>query len=125
MKAVLKKVLGLSLLAIASIAAAQSKFPDGSIKMIVPFAPGGGVDSAARLIAKQMQSNLNVIILVEYHRIKMMKMILKTTNIEKGCFTLPEKVLPHSAALPLHRSVGKATKTRPPRRSSKKKSKKK
>ena len=47
MKAVLKKVMGLSLLAIASIAAAQSKFPDGSIKMIVPFAPGGGVDSAA------------------------------------------------------------------------------
>jgi len=65
MKAVLKKVLGLSLLAIASIAAAQSKFPDGSIKMIVPFAPGGGVDSAARLIAKQMQSNLNVTIVVE------------------------------------------------------------
>jgi tripartite-type tricarboxylate transporter receptor subunit TctC len=33
--------------------------------MVVPFAPGGGVDSAARLIAKQMQSNLNVNIVVE------------------------------------------------------------
>ena len=33
--------------------------------MIVPFAPGGGVDSAARLIAKQMQANLNVAIVVE------------------------------------------------------------
>ena len=65
MKAVLKKVLGLSLVAMASVAAAQSKFPDGPIKMVVPFAPGGGVDSAARLIAKQMQSNLNVSIVVE------------------------------------------------------------
>lgn len=65
MKVVLKKVLGLSLVAMTSIAAAQSKFPDGPIKMIVPFAPGGGVDSAARLIAKQMQSNLNVNIVVE------------------------------------------------------------
>ena len=65
MKAVLKKVLGLSLVTMASVAAAQSKFPDGPIKMIVPFAPGGGVDSAARLIAKQMQSNLNVNIVVE------------------------------------------------------------
>ncbi|NDF44815.1 MAG: tripartite tricarboxylate transporter substrate binding protein, partial [Betaproteobacteria bacterium] len=37
MKAVLKKVLGLSLVAMTSIAAAQSKFPDGPIKMIVPF----------------------------------------------------------------------------------------
>ena len=33
--------------------------------MIVPFAPGGGVDNAARLIAKQMQTNLNVTVLVE------------------------------------------------------------
>ena len=65
MKAVLKKVLGLSLVAMASVAAAQNKFPDGPIKMVVPFAPGGGVDSAARLIAKQMQSNLNVSIVVE------------------------------------------------------------
>ena len=47
MKAVLKKVLVLSLVAMASVAAAQNKFPDGHIKMVVPFAPGGGVDSAA------------------------------------------------------------------------------
>ena len=65
MKSVLKNMLSLGLLTIASIAAAQGKFPEGTIKMIVPFAPGGGVDNAARLIAKQMQTNLNVTFVVE------------------------------------------------------------
>ena len=48
----------ITLTSIASIAGAQGKFPDGTLKVIVPFAPGGGVDNAARLIAKQMQANL-------------------------------------------------------------------
>lgn len=48
-----------------SVASAQSKFPEGPIKMIVPFAAGGGVDSAARLVAKQLGTNLNVPVIVE------------------------------------------------------------
>ena len=60
-----KKLLCLVLASIGLAVSAQSKFPDGTIKMIVPFAPGGGVDSAARLIARQMQTNLNVTIVVE------------------------------------------------------------
>ena len=44
---------------------AQAKFPEGPLKLIVPFAAGGGVDNAARLIAKQMQANLNVPVVVE------------------------------------------------------------
>ena len=43
----------------------SNKFPDHPIKMIVPFAPGGGVDSAARLVARQMQVRLGVPIVVE------------------------------------------------------------
>jgi tripartite-type tricarboxylate transporter receptor subunit TctC len=39
--------------------------PQGPIKLIVPFAPGGGVDTAARLIARQLQSNLGVSVIVE------------------------------------------------------------
>ena len=35
------------------------------IKMVVPFAAGGGVDSAARLLAKQLGTNLNVAVIVE------------------------------------------------------------
>jgi tripartite-type tricarboxylate transporter receptor subunit TctC len=60
-----KKMLSIALLTATAFASAQTKFPDGTIKLIVPFAAGGGVDNAARLIAKQMQSNLNVPILVE------------------------------------------------------------
>jgi tripartite-type tricarboxylate transporter receptor subunit TctC len=48
-----------------SVASAQSKFPEDPIKMIVPFAAGGGVDSAARLVAKQLGTNLNVPVIVE------------------------------------------------------------
>jgi tripartite-type tricarboxylate transporter receptor subunit TctC len=46
-------------------ALAQGKFPDAPIKLIVPFAPGGGVDSAARLIGRQLQADLGVTVVVE------------------------------------------------------------
>lgn len=65
MISITKKLLYLTLMTAAVTAFAQGKFPDGNIKMIVPFAPGGGVDNAARLIAKQMQTNLNVSVIVE------------------------------------------------------------
>ena len=65
MISLIKQLLSLALLTAAAFASAQSKFPDGTIKLIVPFAAGGGVDNAARLIAKQMQANLNVSVVVE------------------------------------------------------------
>ena len=43
----------------------QTKFPDGPIKFVVPFAAGGGVDTAARLIAKQLATNLGVAVIVD------------------------------------------------------------
>ena len=61
----MKKILSVVLLTAAGFASAQPKFPDGTIKLIVPFAAGGGVDNAARLLAKQMQANLNVSMVVE------------------------------------------------------------
>jgi tripartite-type tricarboxylate transporter receptor subunit TctC len=57
--------LALALAAACTLASAQGKYPEGPIKMVVPFAPGGGVDSAARLIARQLQSQLNVTVIVE------------------------------------------------------------
>ena len=65
MKPILSKFLIFISLTISSFAFSQGKYPDNSIKLIVPFAPGGGVDSAARLIAKQMQALLNCNIIVE------------------------------------------------------------
>ena len=62
-----RRALAVALLAmgVSAGALAQGKFPEGPIRMIVPFAPGGGVDSAARLIAKQLGTNLNVPVVVE------------------------------------------------------------
>jgi tripartite-type tricarboxylate transporter receptor subunit TctC len=60
-------ITGLALAAVGTAPAlAQSgKFPDNMIKIIVPFAAGGGVDSAARLLARQLQTDLNVNVVVD------------------------------------------------------------
>lgn len=54
--------LGLSLTAPAQ---AQGKFPEGTLKLVVPFAAGGGVDQAARLLGRQLQTDLGVSVIVE------------------------------------------------------------
>lgn len=54
--------LGLSLMAPAF---AQGKFPEGTLKLVVPFAAGGGVDQAARLLGRQLQTDLGVSVIVE------------------------------------------------------------
>jgi len=38
----------------------ESKFPSHAIHIIVPFAPGGGVDTLARLIAERIQTKSGV-----------------------------------------------------------------
>ncbi|MBL8377879.1 MAG: tripartite tricarboxylate transporter substrate binding protein [Burkholderiales bacterium] len=65
MKQVQRCLIAVGMFALAGAAAAQGKFPDGPVKMIVPFAPGGGVDGAGRLIARQLQAGLNVPVVVE------------------------------------------------------------
>ncbi len=65
MNRITRRALTLALLALGGSALAQGKFPDGPLKLIVPFAPGGGVDGAARLLARQLGTNLNVPVIVE------------------------------------------------------------
>ena len=50
--------LALALAAALAPAAAQAAYPDGTIKMIVAYAPGGGTDITARLIAPYMEKYL-------------------------------------------------------------------
>jgi tripartite-type tricarboxylate transporter receptor subunit TctC len=46
-------------------AAAQAKFPSQTIRLIVPFAAGGGVDAYARIIAQAIKEKRNVDMIIE------------------------------------------------------------
>lgn len=63
----LKQLVALAVLGACGLspALAQGKFPDGIIKLVVPFAAGGGVDQAARLLGRQLQTDLGVPVIVD------------------------------------------------------------
>ena len=53
-------------LALASPALAQTgAFPNRPVRIVVPFAPGGGVDAVARTIAQRLQEKLGASVVVE------------------------------------------------------------
>jgi tripartite-type tricarboxylate transporter receptor subunit TctC len=58
------KIIFLAVLVIAmsnaSFALAQSDYPNRQIEFIVPFAPGGPADTAARIVQPQLSANLGV-----------------------------------------------------------------
>ena len=54
---------GLAMLAAPS--AAQNAYPSRNIRMIVPYPPGGTTDLLGRLIADQIKTGLNAIVVVE------------------------------------------------------------
>ena len=40
-------------------------YPNRTIRIVVPFVPGGGVDTLARMFAEKMQPKLGVTVIVE------------------------------------------------------------
>ena len=62
----MKKLLGIAFTTLFAVTAlAQAPYPARSITMVVGFAPGGGTDTASRIIAKKLGENLGQNVLVE------------------------------------------------------------
>jgi tripartite-type tricarboxylate transporter receptor subunit TctC len=55
----------LATLAVPAVALAQPRFPDRPLRLIVPFAPGGGTDSTARIVAQGLSERLGQPVAVE------------------------------------------------------------
>jgi tripartite-type tricarboxylate transporter receptor subunit TctC len=58
---------GMLLTSMAGVALAQgaANYPDRPVRMIVPFSPGGGTDSIARLLAQKLNERWNQPVIVE------------------------------------------------------------
>lgn len=54
-----------ALLAACAGGEAQAAYPDRIIKIVVPFAPGGGTDVVARTLAQEMSKDLGVSVIIE------------------------------------------------------------
>jgi tripartite-type tricarboxylate transporter receptor subunit TctC len=64
------RVMATALVAIAisatsATAQPQDKFPSRTIRIVVPFAAGGGVDVLARLLAERMAPKMGVNVIIE------------------------------------------------------------
>jgi tripartite-type tricarboxylate transporter receptor subunit TctC len=65
MKTILAAALALCLAPFAAHAQSADKYPEKPIRIVVPFAPGGSVDTLGRLLAQRMNEGWGVPVLVE------------------------------------------------------------
>src|SRR5689334_12064102 len=65
MKAKILLLLSALAIVIGGPALAQDKYPSKPVKIIVPYAPGGGTDITARLFGDQMKNSLGQQFVVE------------------------------------------------------------
>jgi hypothetical protein len=70
MKKIVAKVLavvmfGISSIGVVSAQGAQKEFPSKTMKIVVPYAPGGSTDLLARIMAKAVGEKLGQTIIVE------------------------------------------------------------
>ena len=65
MKACLAGALALCLAPLPAFAQSADKYPEKPIRIVVPFAPGGSVDTLGRLLAQRMQENWGQTVVIE------------------------------------------------------------
>ena len=65
MKAFIRCTIGLGLWILSILPAAAEDFPNQVIKLVVPFAAGGGVDVVARIVAPKLAETLGGNVIVE------------------------------------------------------------
>jgi tripartite-type tricarboxylate transporter receptor subunit TctC len=65
MRARLIAALALCLVPFAALGQSADKYPEKTIRIIVPFAPGGSVDTLGRLLAQRMQEGWGQTVVVE------------------------------------------------------------
>lgn len=65
MKAILAAALAFCLAPFAAHAQSADKYPEKPIRIVVPFAPGGSVDTLGRLLAQRMQESWGQTVVIE------------------------------------------------------------
>jgi tripartite-type tricarboxylate transporter receptor subunit TctC len=65
MKTVITALVAAASFALAGAAAAQDRFPTRPVTLTVGFAPGGGTDTAGRIVAKKLSENIGQPVIVE------------------------------------------------------------
>jgi tripartite-type tricarboxylate transporter receptor subunit TctC len=58
-------LIAAALLALAQCAAAQTAFPNHAVTLVVPFPPGGGTDTGARIVAQKLATKWGQAVVVE------------------------------------------------------------
>lgn len=64
-KTLLRLILACTVVTMAAPVAAQTDYPNQPIRLVVPFAPGGGADLTARLISEPLAQELGQTIIIE------------------------------------------------------------
>jgi tripartite-type tricarboxylate transporter receptor subunit TctC len=60
-----KSLVGAALLALAGVAVAQGAYPGRPVTLVVPFPPGGGTDTGARIVAQKLGAKWGQTVIVE------------------------------------------------------------